>query len=325
MKQISLPGYQDSTRALLIEGPHSESYSIFVPCTLRDGRQLSLCVESPDNIGILLRRQPAMLIDSRQEAEIVLISMHVKRIKETSNHNKNSPHMFADENACIDVRTEVVSPQSTRRRGRIAYMRDDRSGSYSLGVRSLYISDTPIKHPLLDAIPKQDLDEAYKEMKMVRKWSRLVDDHLNGKLQIELPGIDVYLKYQHVHDDVMPVMYARYMGTNAGRGHAAFQQEDPSTSKRLTALRVELINFIETLSGLKSLMVNSVQISYDGSLPIVVFKKGKLALHLHVNELPIEGNFLVGDPASDEFHKKFETYVTLAQAVTAISTRMNHA
>jgi len=326
MKVVSLPEHDDKLRAILIEGANYEGNVIYVPCQLSNGKEISLGVLARENEGIFVRRQPVLLLGAATGPELAVATMHTRRIHTTQNINAELPLLFVDERAEIDL-TVYNQPQDQpiTRHGRIAYEYRNQQvqGKYARGParREIYISDQLISHSELEKLTQKELNEAVERTSSVdSSWSKLCDDHRTGRLTINLPGIELYLRFEREHGIYLPKFYADSLKHTAGTSTIS-----PPSERSLERQRHALVEFIEMLSGMRSLLVNDVSIAYDGTVPVVEFSRNDQKLSLLVNELPLFGNFLVADNTQPSFEKKFAIYENLTQAITAITTRMNYA
>lgn len=328
MKCISLPKHDDQLHALLIEGSSYDSYSIFVPCQLANGKQLRLGVESYEGIGLHIRRQPMLLLHGRAGPELAIANLHIKRIEETQNVNPTMPWLFVDDIACIDMTEDIPEGYVPgKRRGRVVYeyQAPAKRNAYALPMspRRLRISNQLVAHPELDNLTKEHLDEAEIVMrKMTNDWSDMCADHESERVTIDLPGIDLYLRYVKTKQErgsKLPMLYVDHLRSFAGG------LDKPAFRKPVDKYRHELVTLIEMISGMRKLIADGITIQAEGSTPAIRFAKGNIKLNLHVNEWPTDGFFVVVDESQKEFDKKFMTHDTLAQALTSITTRMTYA
>ena len=325
MKLVSLPKHDDKLHAILIDGAYYQGHVVYVPCELANGKQIRIPVISTEGYGLAVRRQPVLLLGAATGPELAVATMHTKRIRDTQNINTVTPHFFLDERALIDVSVAGESNvPSTDRRGSIAYEYFETvAGRYVSmpQMRVLYISDQLIAHPELDKLTKTELDDAYHRMSSAdTAWNRLCDDHRTGRVTIDLPGIDLYMRFEQDPGIYLPQFYAACLKQTAGGSTLKLPVEHERDKQRH-----ELVEFIEMLSGMRSMLVDDIGIAYDGAVPEVEFERNGLKLSLLVNELPLFGNFAVADSTQPDFEKKFVIYENLAQALTAITTRMNYA
>ena len=326
MKHVNLPDYDDTTRALLIDGPTFEGWLIYIPCILSSGRHLHIPVVAPDGWGIPTRKQPILLIAGQAKPELAIATMHVHRIQPTKNQHEDSPHCHVDDDVMIDLTTYISGlGGDSLRTGRFAYRwPEGREKMLSTGrpLSELRIGEDSIHHPLLDTIDQKQLDEAYSEIELMHKsWKKLYHDHLTGRLTIALPGFDTFAAYAGSSEEEIPKVYCKYMHTGAGKGlnSDAF---DTDYKRKIAPFRQELIQFIEMLSGMAALVSEDIEFTYDGAAPSVTFCRNGKTLELRVNDLPMLGRFLVIDPSKQDFDSKLTTYETLALALTAITTRL---
>lgn len=325
MKHVSLPKHDDTTRALLIDGPYYEGWTVYVPCRLSNDRELQIPVASREGFGIHIRKQPILLLPAHAKPELAIATLQTRRMFTTKNELENTPHCHVDDAAMIDLTSYRPGlGEASTRTGRFAYwLQQGREKSVATGryLSELRIGEESIHHPELDAIDDADMAEALANMDVSKSWSNLYRDHINGRLSIVLPGIDTVTAYSGTESNEMPMVYCRYMHTGAGKGlnTDAFSTDHAA---RITPIRHELVQFIEMLSGMAALVSDDIEFTYDGATPSVTFRHKDKALDLRVNDLPMIGRFLVVDPSKGDFDSKLTTFETLTLAINSITTRL---
>ncbi|QQO90465.1 hypothetical protein pEaSNUABM5_00323 [Erwinia phage pEa_SNUABM_5] len=325
MKHVSLPKHDDTTRALLIDGPVYEGWLIYVPCRLSNDRELQIPVASREGYGIHTRKQPILLIPAHAKPELAIATLQIRRIVHTKNLMEDTPHCHIDDAVAIDLTSYRAGlGEASTRTGRFAYVwPHGREKSLATGraIHELRIGAESIHHPELDAIEQADMDAAQAELDLHKSWKKLYCDHITGRLTIVLPGIDTVTTYAGQDLDEMPLVYCKYMHTGAGRGlnSDAFSTD---YAAKLAPVRHELIQFIEMLSGMSAMVSNDIEFTYDGATPSITFKHKDKRLDLRVNDLPMIGRFLVVDPSKEDFDSMLTTYETLTLAINSITTRL---